>query len=79
MVVRVGGCWCLELAHAQLLWKSTYTKLSNEQNVHVTAVVFNLIEHHGFLPVIFMGPKNFKYLRSTEHLYLRGWWDFAKP
>ena len=67
-VVRGGGCRCLELTHAKLLQKSTYTKLSDEQNVHVTAVVCNLIVHHGFLPVIFMGPKNFKYLRSTEHL-----------
>ena len=48
--------------------KPTYTKLSDEQNVDVTTVVCNLIVHDGFLPVIFMGPKNFKYLRSTEHL-----------
>ena len=34
-------------------------------------MVCNLIVHHGFLPVIFMGQKNFRYLRSTEHLYLR--------
>ena len=68
----VRGCWSLELAHPQLLWKSTYTKLSDEWNVRVTAVVCNLIVHHGFLPVIFMGQKNLKYLRSTEHLYLGG-------
>ena len=74
-VFRGGGCWCLELAHAQLLQKSTYTKLSDEQNVQVTAVVCNLIVHHGFLPVSFMGPKNFRHLRSTEHLYLRRWWN----
>ena len=37
-------------------------------DVQVTAVVCNLIVHDGFLPVIFMGLKNFKYLRSTEDL-----------
>ena len=76
-VVRGGGCWCLELTHAQLLQKSTYTKLSDEWNVHVTVLVCNLTVHHGFLPVIFMGLKNFKYLRSTEHLYLKGVVGFA--
>ena len=42
----------------------------------------NLIVHHGFLPVILMGPKNFKYLRSTEQLYLErvvGFANFAQP
>ena len=55
---------------------------TDEYNVHVTAVVCNLLVRHGFLPVIFMRPKNFKYLRSTEHLYLKrvvGFANFAKP
>ena len=45
-------------------------------------MVCNLIVHHGCLPVIFIRPKNFKYLRSTELLYLKkvvGFANFAKP
>ena len=63
-------------------FRRQHTKLSYEWNVHVTAVVCNLIVHRGFLPVIFMGPKNFRYLGSTEHLYLKrvaGFANFAKP
>ena len=57
-------------------------KTIRRMNVHVTAVVCNLIVYHGFLPVIFMGQKNFKYLRSTELLYLKkvvGFANFAQP
>ena len=61
-MLGIGSCT------AALEIEATYTKLSDKLNVHFTTVVCNLIVHQGFLPVIFMGPKNFKYLSSTEHL-----------